>query len=396
MPKGFFSETTETTRKALPLIAQCGACGLFKKCLSPKVPVAGKGKKGILIVSGFPGETEESHRFHAETDNYLENTLRSIGIKMKEDCWLTYAAICHPPKNSLPDKAVEYCRPNLIQAIERLKPRVIILLGGPAVKSLIGYLWREDCGGLFRWIGWRIPCQKYNCWICPNLNTGYVVREHKNAVVALTFKKFLQRAIAKKERPWRTVPDYVSQCKVELNTNKAAAVVREITANSEIVAFDYETSTLKPDSDVARIVSCSVSNGKETIAYPWYGEAIQATKELLDSEVGKIASNMKFEERWSRKEFGHGVRNWNHDTMLDSHILDNREGITSIKFLAFAMLGQPTWDDHVKAYLTSDGANKENRIKELDLPSLLKYNAMDSLMEYRVAMLQKKEIERGG
>jgi uracil-DNA glycosylase family 4 len=408
MPKGFFDEVTEAPRVALPLVARCGACGLFKGCRSPKMEVSGKGLREVLIVGEFPGrsEDEEGYHFCGETGGLLERSLHEIGVRMRRDCWLTNAAICRP-STELDPKVIDHCRPNLIRTIEELKPKAIILLGGHAVKSLIGYRWRYNCGDVFRWIGWRIPDQKYNCWICPNLHPVEVLKEKKNQVVALVFKRFLEQAFAKKNRPWVEIPDYPSQCRVELDSDRAARVVRSITANSESVAFDYETTMLKPDAERARIVSCSVSNGDTTIAYPWHGDAINATGELLRSDVGKIASNLKFEERWTRKAFGKGVKNWRADTMLDAHILDNRggtdgeqgehkrDGITSIKFQAYVLLGQSPWDDQVKDFLTSDGSNKENRIREVDLPTLLKYNAMDSLMEYLVHRKQKKEIERG-
>jgi hypothetical protein len=157
-----------------------------------------------------------------------------------------------------------------------------------------------------------------------------------------------------------------------------------------LVAFDYETNMLKPDSAKAQIVTCSLSDGLTTIAFPWQGAAIEAMEAFLSSPTPKVASNKKFEERWSRKVFKRSVRNWKLCTMNCAHVLDNRSSICSIKFQAFVLLGVDRWDLEVAPYLSAAGPNVENRIRECNLTKLLRYNAMDSLMELLVAQRQLK------
>jgi DNA polymerase I-like protein with 3'-5' exonuclease and polymerase domains len=155
------------------------------------------------------------------------------------------------------------------------------------------------------------------------------------------------------------------------------------------MAFDYETDRLKPDCADAKIMYCSISWGtRATIAFPWTGAAIQAMDKLLRSDVPKVGSNIKFEERWTLKEFGHGVKNWRWDTMLASHMLDNRPGITGIEFQAFVLLGQEAWDRGVHEFLKAKLANRPNRIKEVPRQRILQYCGMDSLIELEVARKQ--------
>lgn len=398
MNKGFFSPSRITaTRKPLPLIAQCGACGLSETgCKTPFMEVGGKGKQKIMIVGEAPGETEDKRgiQFVGKTGEYLSDRLKRLGFILHRDAWTTNALICHPPDNLIKDKnAVNYCRPNLLKSIEEYKPETIILLGKSAVKSLIGFLWKEDVGDMNRWLGWQIPCQRFNCWICPTWHPSFLMRD-KDSVKEMMFVNHLKEAIQLEGRPYEKVPNYKDQVTVLLDTNIAAKIILKMARGKRPVAFDYETNMLKPDNDRSYILCCSVSDGKVTIAFPWDKTTEEAMRVLFKSPTPKIASNMKFEERWTRCKLKCRVRNWDVDTMLLSHVLDNRKDITSIKFQAFVKLGQEAYDDHIKPFLQSRkrGGYEENRIKDCDLQDLLLYCAMDSLLEWKVAKQQKKEM----
>ncbi len=179
-----------------------------------------------------------------------------------------------------------------------------------------------------------------------------------------------------------------------MNPAKAAREIKTIMAFGGPIAFDYECNTLKSHRDGAKLVSCSICwKGKETIAYPMEREAIEATSLILKSkQIPKIGCNVKFENNWTKTHLGHNVKNWMFDTMVAAHVLDNRKGITSAKFQAFVQLGQPSYDDHIKPYLK--GKMGLNRILDLDMKDLLLYNGMDSLLEYKVAMIQMKQLRK--
>ena len=397
MPAGFFS--TSDTTQSLHLnysVARCGACKLYKSCQSPKMEPTGKGRRKILIVGEAPGrnEDDQGRQLCGKSGRKLEHILSSVGIDMRRDCWLTNAIICHPKGNRTPsDKELRYCHPNLRKTIDRLKPEIIVPIGGRAVWSVLQGLWREDIGEIGRWVGWKIPNRKPNAWICPTWHPSYVGRQEDPAL-DLWWKKHL-KAIAKLEgRPWKTVPDEASQVEVIFDPDKAARRIRSMMLlGNPAAAFDYETNMLKPDGSDAEIVCCSISwEGRTTIAYPWAGEAIEATREFIRSKAKKIASNAKFEERWTRRILGCRVRNWWWDTMLMAHVCDNRRGITSVKFQGFVRRGLPIYDAHIKPYLVSKGTGTPNRIKEVDLGKLLIYCGVDSKIEWDVAMLQRKEL----
>lgn len=400
MAVGFFTPKTAARRVELPTVARCSECKLDRQCRSPKMPVYGQGGKKILVVGEAPGKTEDvqGRPFVGESGKLLESALLRHGVELRKDCWVTNALRCRPKNNEIKDpKAVDHCRPNLVNAIRELQPETVILLGAHAVRSLIGWLWREDSeDGISRWVGWKIPSQRINAWVCPVYHPSHLLRsgrdDREDPVLRLYFDKFLGEALSLDGRPWRKVPDYKKKIRLVYDHREAAREIRGFVERGNEVSIDYETDRLKCDAKDSQILCCSVSDGRNTVAYPWHGDAIPATGELWRSDVPKIASNAKFESRWTMRHFGFMPNNWTWDTMLAAHALDNRPGISSLKFQAFVRLGFGGYDDGVKPYISSDNSNRPNRLKEFPLDKLLEYCALDSLLEWLVAKSQREEF----
>ncbi len=416
MLNGFNIKDEKTTSKKMPLYhtPQCGACGLYKNSHSPYMQVDGEGKRKILICGEASGENEDlqGHPFVGATGQLLEKTLAEFDVDMRRDCWIVNALRCRPwhwnsektKKINRPptSQEISYCRPyttgngNLYGDIAKLNPDVIILLGGAAVTSVIGWLWKEDPGGINKWAGWRIPCQKPRCWICPTWHPSYVAREEKTTILSLMWKKHLEAALSLRGKPWgKGLPNYQDNVQVINMPRQAAHMIQTIMDMKLATAFDFETSTLKPDGSHAEIICCSLSNGAITIAYPWTGEAVEATKKFLRSNIPKIAAAEKFERRWSKARLGIDVRNVVWDTMLVAHLLDNRPDICGLEFQEFVLLGQASHKGHVKPYFQSKGPNLPNRLTrwikdESALRTLLVYCGLDSLVELEIAKVQEK------
>lgn len=378
------------------LLPACGACGLYKSCQSPKMPVSGDGRRKILIVGEAPGEDEdkENLQFVGKTGRRLDKTLHKVGIDMREDCWLTNTLICRPPDNASPtDEQIEYCRPNFRNTVKDLDPYFIIPLGAAAVQTVIGSFWREDVGSISTWAGFRIPSQIPNAWICPTFHPSYIERLDTPVadLIWLDHFKAIADQVEEEDRPWETLPEYEKKVKLIYNGEEAEWEIKRF-RSSDMVAIDFETTTKKPESEGAAIVSCALSDGIRTIAYPWVGKAIDATIRFACSPIPKIASNMKFEDRISRYNFGAGMRNWYWDTMVGAHFLDQRPGITSLKFQAYLRLGIQSYNDHIEEWLRAKKGTKVNRIlEEVNLKDLLLYNGLDALYEWEVALRQMKE-----
>ncbi|KKK55894.1 hypothetical protein LCGC14_3069990, partial [marine sediment metagenome] len=309
---GFFTSDQLSTT---PVIPRCSSCGLRYKCNSPNMEFTGEGKRRVLIVAEAPGrdEDQEGTQLVGKAGKKLRGILKSIGVDLDRDCWKTNALTCWPGEgNPKPtDKQISYCRANLLRTIQELEPVTIILLGGTAVKSLIGYVWKEAVGKIGRWVGWQIPDRRFNAWICPTWHPSYLLRQD-DKVLELWFRRHLKAAFEKEGKPYENEIDlkYVPDVFIEHDPKTIVRLVDDFIRINKPLTFDYETTSIKPEGDWAEIVCCSFSDGEDTFAFPWQGEAIPAMGRLLKSRVPKIAWNLKMEDRWTRKEFGHAVRNW--------------------------------------------------------------------------------------
>jgi uracil-DNA glycosylase family 4 len=369
----------------------------MKHCTTPKLACGGMGDAGVLIVREAPTWADE--RCGAfQPDRQIRDTLWACDLDFERDCWITGAVICRPENDRQPkDTEIACCRPNLRNLIEELKPKVIIPMGQSAIAAVIGLIWSKDLNDEGLWVGWQIPSQELGCWVCPTYSPDRALSD-KDPTILRQMKQHLEKAAGcvasgypVNEPQWRTRHDQVLSG-VEVASRIKNVLQRPVGA----VAWDYETNCLKPDSPEARIASCAVCWGREEpedcFVFPWLGEAIPAMRELLMSPIPKIASNLKFEDRWTRKEFGFRVRGWAWDTMLAAHVLDNRPGITSVKFQAFVRLGQPAWNDKVDPYIKSEKGEKFNRVFDCPVKELLTYNALDAGLEFRVAVHQIREM----
>ena len=399
--RGFFAGS-RIHRPAPPShLPQCGTCGLHATCKHPRMPVTGGGGRGVLFVAEAPAaqEDEKGIQLTGRAGEVLRRVLARCGFDLEKDGWKTNAVICHPPRSRKPTTAeVACCYPNLAKVIKEYNPQVIIPLGGSAVAAVVGGIWRRDVGPVERWVGWRIPCQQYNAWVCPTWHPAHIIRED-DPVLTRQFQQHIAAAVTYTARPWGTdVPEWGADVRRVHDPAKAAAWLQRAAKMPQgAIAWDYETNMLKPDGPDAQIVSCAVAWGRtepeKCIAFPWHGAAVGAMRTLLRSPIPKIASNLKFEDRWTRKEFGHRVRGWAWDTMLAAHVCDNRPGITSVKFQAFVRCGAPVWNDKVEQFLKTKGTENANAIlREIDIDDLLLYNGLDALLEFRVACDQIREL----
>lgn len=377
----------------------CGACGLKSQCLSPVMPVDGKGEKRVLIVGEAPGQSEDEQNkpLVGKAGSFLRDRLEEIGISMRRDCWLTNSLRCRPPNNKIGDiKRIDYCRPLLLKAIRELQPHTIVLLGAVAVKSLVGWIWKENTDmGIMRWYGWQIPLQKTNTWICPVWHPSFVMREGKGKgeqeVKTVLYRQMLTKAFSHSKRPWKKIPSWKSKVEVILDPEEAAEALLEFKKSGEPIAFDSETTTLKPDGPYADIYSFSVSGAKRNISFPWYGVAVKAAKELMEAGNPKYGYNAKFDLRYLRR-FKIRTKNLAWDSMIAAHVLDNRKGTKSLKFQSFVHFGMDAYEETISKYLESEGTNSPNNIKKAPLQDLLLYGGLDTLLTYKLAKKQMKEI----
>lgn len=362
----------------------------------------GKGQKDILIIGEAGGKQEDNRgeQFIGKTGKTLRGILKEKGIDLDIDCRKMNALSCCPPKNRNPSASeIKYCRPNVWKEINEFKPRVIILLGKAAVESVIGYFWKKDLGGITKWRGWAIPDQKLKAWICPTYPPSYLNYE-KNPVLKKIFASDVENAIKMVDYSFPDFGDENKKIKIIKNTEDIVKGLENILEKKpSLLTYDYETTGLKPHAKGHEIVCCSISTDPDSaISFPMKSNKVKAVFRniLANPDIKKIAANMKFEESWNRFKLKQKCKNWIWDTMLATHVLDNRQGITSLKFQTYIRYGLANYDSHISSFLEADdekdGANSFNKIHKTDLNELLLYCGIDSMMEHRLAMDQIKEM----
>lgn len=404
--KGFFTKQ-ETQSKTRPSgrLHTCASCGLSVGVKTPKMKPFGNFKKKILNVGEAPGEFEDARgrQWQGPVGQRLQKAYKKLGIDLFEDCLNINAVNCRPTKdgNNRPptNNEIAACRKIVLETVNKYKPEMIILLGGAALTSLIDYRWKNKAGGISRWRGWTIPDRDFNCWICPTFHPSYVERSEQE--VETIWLQDLERFFNLIDAP---LPGYKEPNIEIINNLIMLNKWNGAHANSLIVAIDYETTGLKPHATGHRIVCAAVADSEDhcyVFELPSKRSELQPFLQLLSNPgVSKVAHNIKFEENWSVIRLKQPVENWTWDTMLMAHVLDNRSGVTGLKFQTYINFGVIDYASEVSSYIESaGGGNTINRVHELlKKPSgkemLLNYCGMDAVLTYRLAMKQMKIINK--
>lgn len=380
----------------------CLECKLHLHCNSPKMEATGKGKKGILIIAEAPGAEEDARGLQlvGAPGKLLRKELARHKINLDLDCIKINAISCCPPKNRKPKPLeVEACRARVWSVIRKHKPKLILLLGNTAIESFLGHRWKKDLGGITRWRGWCIPDQDVQAWVCPTYHPSFLLHPTTNEVAHVLFRKDLKAAIRCLKKPFPKRGNDLELVRVlRKQTSITSYLQRMINNPPKFMAFDYETTGLKPQAKGQRIVSISFCiDPKKAVAFLYHKRYRKLIATLLHNRrIKKIASNIKFEMVWTKDKIGCDVRGCFWDTMLYAHCVDNRRGITSLKFQTYVQFGVVDYASEVAPYLVGinerDG-NSLNRIMELTKNKegarlLLQYNALDSLYEFWLAFKQ--------
>lgn len=387
----------------------CEACGLYKQCASPKMEAFGKGKKGILILAEAPGSAEDRKGIplSGKLRDKLSEELDHLGVDLDRDCRMINAVNCRRKGEKGPtDKEIAYCRHRVLAEIKEFQPKVILALGGAAMKSLCQHRSRWEYGfpSIMQWQGEIIPDQEFGCWVAPTWHPEFMDKMENHPVYERKWRADLKQAVeySQKEAPKQV--DYQSFVEVVVSPGLAVAKLKEVYEyllheEDPSVTFDWETTGLKPYVEGHKIVCVSFSWADDKSlaclatpeTWPWIERILRSPK------IGKEAHHMKFEKNWARVRGGKDgagfqVNNWQWDSMLAAHILDNRTGRAGLKFQAYVKFGVLGYDDSVGPYLKADSANGFNRIHEVPVRDLLLYCGMDSILERHLSNHQKPLI----
>ena len=100
----------------------------------------GNPEAGLMLIGEAPGAEEDRSGipFVGRAGQLLDRMLGSIGIT-RRDCLITNTVFWRPPGNRTPTEAETLaCLPFLHRQIALVRPRTLVLLGGPAAKTMTG------------------------------------------------------------------------------------------------------------------------------------------------------------------------------------------------------------------------------------------------------------------
>jgi uracil-DNA glycosylase family 4 len=403
--KGFFTKKqAESKSRPGGKSYTCASCGLYKHVLSPKMEEYGEFEMGILNVGEAPGKTEDrkGRQWQGKVGRLLQITYDELGVDLFKDCLNINSVNCFPTNSKgfvrAPDPyEVDCCRRvKVMPVIDRYKPKVIILLGGSALRSVIGSRWKKDLDGITRWRGFQIPDRDLNAWVCPVFHPSYVARMDSNEITNI-WENDLRNAFRMVDVP---LPEF----KDDTDCIRIIDDPDDLRDFGDLVTIDYEATGLKPHRKEHQLICGSVAYDEDNVDVFMFPEdpkkASKFVSMLKDKSVKKIAHNMKYEVNWSRAKLGTRINGLKWDSMLAAHILDGRTRGNGLKFLVYVNFGVIDYSEEISSYLKlkddKDG-NALNGIKDLleneELKrKLLLYCGLDSLYEHRLATMQIRDM----
>ena len=128
----------ETLEQVRAVLGDCTRCKLSQ---TRKHIVYGEGNPtaDLMFVGEGPGEQEDEQGqpFVGKAGQLLDKIIDAMGLK-RSDVYIANVVKCRPPQNRAPEPdEVGQCEPFLFRQIDIIKPKVVVALGGTALKSLL-------------------------------------------------------------------------------------------------------------------------------------------------------------------------------------------------------------------------------------------------------------------
>ena len=152
-------------------IYACEKCGLCKG-IHNKVPGQGDVRAKLMFIGEGPGADEDLQglAFVGAAGQLLTKMIAAMGMT-REEVYICNIVKCRPPHNRVPEaEEAAACLPYLRQQVALVRPKVIVLLGSTAAKTLI----REDfriTREHGRWI------ERKGVWFMPTYHPAALLRD---------------------------------------------------------------------------------------------------------------------------------------------------------------------------------------------------------------------------
>ncbi len=158
-------------------IAAFDGCGLKFEGAKRAVVSRGNPQGPLMIIGEGPGAEEDAQGqpFVGRAGRLLDRMLKAGGLEGR--AFITNTVFWRPPGNRTPSLAEQAaCQPFLERAIALVKPRVLLLAGGAAAKSMLK---REE--GILslrgRWFDWTSADGAQQIPALPTLHPAFLLRQ---------------------------------------------------------------------------------------------------------------------------------------------------------------------------------------------------------------------------
>lgn len=289
----------------------------------PRIPPTPTFNTDLAIVGMAPGNEEliQGKPFVGRSGDLLHQTLSKSGFITEP--FITNALLCMPPdEKNVNRKAIELCRPRLLQELFEVKPKIILALGNVALASIFNN-YKLKIGSIH-----SKPIQTEWGLVIPIYHPAKILRnpgDYKTFLNGFIYaKELLDKPLAIKD-PGKT--NYIV-----VNKENCQALIAFL-VGFKILSCDIETTSLKPKA--AKILAIGFSYCKnEVVIFP--SEFLPDIKPIFDN----------CQVIYQRGQFDTAVLSENgietevdHDTILQHYSLNENEGSHDLKTLARHFLG---------------------------------------------------------
>lgn len=295
-------------------------CALCKRCEGPRTKVVngyGNIAARIMLVVDAPNQSDDYRGafLSGSTGTLIRRMLRAAEID-EQDVYVTGATRCYTGKAPVV-KELELCRPYLVEELESVRPAVVITMGAGSLRSLL------DARSVVAMRGSVAQSEEFNCAVVPTFAAGIIFREPgKEEFIVADFRKAMTVLNGSSE-PSGTEA-------IVARSLADAYRIRDILLSSAEFSFDFETTGLNYLKEGAQILCASFANevgigyviplvgeyGRKIWDDDEFWEVEAVIREILESDVPKIASNGKFDIAWAEATADIYVQGFEYDCQL--------------------------------------------------------------------------------
>jgi len=327
----------------------------------------------IMFVGEAPGGKEEDfgRPFIGPSGEYLKSVIKACELK-EEDIYYTNACKCRPPGNFTPsDKERGLCKKYLMEEIKRFKGELIVLLGGTALKSVLG----RGTITNYRGYGFQLNDHHIFCMYHPS----YILR-NKGTEIEDAFLEDMLKVYSFVHNSCMFMKG--EHYEVVNTQDDLELMVSELDSLAQTpLSFDIETTGFDSSKDIVVSMSFATPNRCWVIPMeheksPWKGKTQWVVDQcgvlFKNKKFKHTGQNAKFDIKFMKEIYNMQIENLWFDTMIAHYILTGKFVPHGLKSMAWR-------------YTNCGGYGLDrDDILQHDYEDILRYNAQDADITIRL------------